>query len=722
MPQEPLCVAILWHMHQPEYRDAQTGETYLPWTRFHAVKDYYDMGALAEQAGLRLTINIVPSLMDQLAAYGAGSARETYAALTLRDASVLTDHEKNFILKSFFQLSPKYMVFPYPRFKELWDRRGAPDAQGVYANGLQAFTVQDYRDLQLWYNLTWCGRELRKNPEVAGLFARGRAFTEEDKKRLLAIQNSFIGRILPYYKKLAQSQKVEISVSPYYHPILPLLCNLQAARESQPALPMPRDSFAYPRDAREHIDRALRLYQETFGCAARGMWPSEGAISDAALNEAQEAGIQWLASDESILLNSLQKQGRAAGSLTPERKYSAYRWGNNPQGPCIFFRDHELSDLFGFSYQHWSAEDAVSDFLRRIRGIHSRLPDNGKRYIVPIVLDGENAWEHYPDNGTEFLRLLYRRLSESKDLRAVTFSEFLDSEPRRESLPSIVAGSWIYGNLATWVGHPEKNQAWEQMAAARRFLHSAQLTASDSKRTDLAFQEMMIAEGSDWLWWYGDDHQTDNAAEFDALFRGHLKNVYRHLDAAPPNSLEEPIKKAKANIKFKNPVHTISPPIDGKAVRYYDWLSAGSAIPMGGESMHRASRLFEKAFFGFDLTCFYLRLDLEAERMAKFPETSSIRVHIVSPLDCYLSLKYERNAWNCNTTHWPASDRLPKFAGNKVLELGIPLETIGVRKPEDIALFIMALENERETERFPTTGFLTIHTDPWNLDQQDWVV
>jgi alpha-amylase/alpha-mannosidase (GH57 family) len=720
MPQKELCVAFLWHMHQPDYRDIQTGETYLPWTRFHAVKDYHDMASLAQKAGIHLTINVVPSLMDQLVSYGSGNAHETHAALTLKDASILAEHEKIFLLRSFFMLSPKYMVFPYPRYKELWDRRGNPDEQGIYSSGLRNFTTQDYRDLQMWYNLTWCGQDLKGNPEIEQFFVKGRGFTEEEKARLLEIQNSFIGQILPFYGQLADSKTIEISVSPYYHPILPLLCDTRAARESQPSIPLPSDSFIYPQDAKEHIKRSLRVYEEFFGRTAGGMWPSEGALSDAALGEAREAGIRWLASDESVLLNSLQKDHRAGGYLSPEQRFCAYHWGNSPEGPCIFFRDHTLSDLFGFAYQHWPAEEAVEDFFNRLRNIRHSLPDN-RHHIVPVILDGENAWEHYPNNGADFLGALYHRLSKSEEFRAVTFSEFLELEKYREPLKSVVAGSWIYGNLATWIGHSEKNRAWELLTAARRFMNSCQSANPGKKQLDLAFHEMMIAEGSDWFWWYGDDHQTDNAAEFDALFRSHLKNVYRYLDETPPTSLDEPIKKTRSIIRLQNPVHTISPQLNGKGGDYFDWLSAGFAIPVGGDSMHRTDRLLEKVLFGFDLSYFYLRLDLTQARGSEFPETGSIGIHFTSPRECSLSLE-NTGRWSCKILQWPFQDRQPRFAGDKVLELAIPLDALGIRQPEDASLFILVLDNGREIERFPTTGFLTIHINPWTLDQQDWVV
>jgi alpha-amylase/alpha-mannosidase (GH57 family) len=723
MSKRPLCVAFLWHMHQPDYRKTQTGEIYLPWTRFHAIKDYYDMGALAERGGnVHLTINLVPSLIDQLEAYASGTADEIQSVLTLRDASSLNNEEKAFLLRTFFQLSPAHMLFPYPRYKELLDRRGPIGENTTFAS-MDSYTVQDYRDLQLWYNLTWCGPELRRDPEIAGLFEKGSGFTEEDKKRLLEIQRSFIGRILPYYRKLSNAGAVEFSISPYYHPILPLLCDLRAARESLPSVALPADSYTFPQDAREQIDRSLQVYEQLFGIRARGMWPSEGALSDASLSLARGAGLRWLASDESVLWNSLHGNAGVTGPLAPERRYSAYRWGGGDSGPCLFFRDHALSDLFGFAYYSWGATDAVADFLTRLRAIHESLPDNGRHYVVPVILDGENAWEHYPENGSIFLELLYRRLSEAGDLKTVTFSEFLDLENHREPLRSVVAGSWIYGNLATWIGHAEKNRAWELLASARRSLSSFQLENPNAPNIGPAFREIMIAEGSDWFWWYGDDHQTENAAEFDALFRSHLKDVYRLLDETPPLSLDEPIKKVRARIRSRNPVHTLTPQIDGRVSDYFEWISAGFAIPGGGDSMHRTERLVDKVFFGYDSQFFYLRIDLAPGMVETFPPSGCIRVHVTSPEKCVLALECTENReWRCRNVHGIYGAQAARFAADRIMELALPLEALGVRKPAEVTFFISVLDNDRELERFPSTGLLSVPTDPWGLDQQEWMV
>jgi alpha-amylase/alpha-mannosidase (GH57 family) len=723
MSQKPLCVALLWHMHQPDYSDAQTGEMYLPWTRLHAVKDYYDMGALAgETQGLHLTINVVPSLIDQLLAYAEGRARETCTTVTLKNASQLDDSEKAFMLRTFFHLSWKTMVFPYPRYRELLDRRGTADAKGEFPAGLRQYSAQDYRDLQMWYNLAWCGNELRRDPEILAMIRKGRAFSEQDKKRLLDLQSAFIGRILPLYRELMHNNGIELSVSPYYHPILPLLCDTHSAREALSNVPLPGEPFAYPADARAHIAGAQRRFAEVFGRAPQGMWPSEGSISDAALAIAQQAGIRWLASDEDVLAQSLHKLRHGAGPLTPEQKFSAHRWGNGQEGPCLFFRSHELSDLIGFSYSSWKAEDAASDFVHRLRLIREALPDTNRHYVVPVILDGENAWEHYPNNGADFLRSLYRKLAMSKDLRTVTCSEFLDLEPQRERLPSVLAGSWIYGNLATWIGHPEKNRGWDFLAKARAFLNESKDRPFAAAQIENGWREMMIAEGSDWFWWYGDDHQTENAAEFDALFRGHVKNVYRSLGQPYPGELDLPIKSVAVKTHYRSPVHTITPRLDGRVTDYFEWLSAGFATPGAGESMHRTRRYFDRLFFGYDAKRFFLRLDMEQSQLGNFPAHCAVRVQFVAPARYELLLsRAESGEWMCSANGGERSTA-PPFAVDKIMEVGIPLETLGIHRSDEVRFCITLLDMGSEVERFPLNGFLAVPVDPWGLDQQDWIV
>jgi len=722
MSKRPLCVAILWHMHQPDYRNVQTGEICLPWTRFHGVKDYYDMGALvADVPGLHVTINVVPSLMDQVHAYGQGTARETYAALTLRNAAELDLPEKTFLLRSFFQLPWNQMVLPYPRYRELLERRGSPDERGDYTSAADSCTTQDYRDLQVWFNLSWCGRELRQDSEIAALFLKGRDFSEEEKKRLVELQYRFMARILPFYGRLMREHGIELSLSPYCHPILPLLCDNRSAREAMPDIPLPANPFSFPGDAREQIRRAQQRYLEEFGQPARGMWPSEGSISEATATLAGEAGFRWLASDDAVLYNSLKKTHRVNHHLTAQQKFSAYRWGG---GPCFFFRDHGLSDLIGFAYARWKPLEAAADFLSRFREIWDALPDDGRYYVVPVILDGENAWEHYPDNGTEFLRALYRGLANDERLRAVTFSEFLEMESHREELGSIVAGSWIFGNLATWIGHPEKNRAWELLTAARSFFSSRQQEAAAPARLQEAFSELMIAEGSDWFWWYGDDHQTENAAQFDSLFRGRVKNVYRLLGQPHPLALDVPIKKAGEGVCYRNPVHTVSPRLDGQVTDYFEWLSAGFAIISGGTgAMHRAENHLERIFFGYDMHHFYLRLDLAGDPSEAISESSVIQVQFVAPRARLLQISRAADrTWNCEWAGDETPEHRPVLGAGRILELGIPLEALDVRSQATLRFSVSILHKNRELQRYPPHDFLDVSVDPREIDRQEWIV
>ncbi len=717
-----MCVALLWHMHQPDYGSRQTGEIYLPWTRFHAAKDYYDMGALIEDApGLRLTLNVVPSLMDQLTAYGNGTARDTYAALTLKNPGDLDAHEKEFLLRSFFQLPHQRMVEPHPRYRELLERRGAADERGRYPDGLKRFTTRDYRDLQVWFNLAWCGGELRRQPEIAALFQKGKRYTEDDKRQLIEMQQSFAGRILPLYRRLMESGSVEVSVSPYYHPILPLLCDIRSAQEMLPHLRLPEHTFSYPEDARRQIAEARRRYEEVFRKPPHGMWPPEGSLSDAAISLADESGFVWLASDEGVLANSLRKAGQASDNLPAKRKFSAYRWGE--KGPALFFRDHGLSDLIGFTYSRWNAREAAEDFVRRLKQIHSDLSNERGHHVVPIILDGENAWEHFHDNGVEFIRTLYQLLTKTPALRTVTFSEFLELEPAREPLRTIAAGSWIYSNFATWVGHPEKNRAWDLLAAARRAIGSAAAKKIDPDRAEEAWREMMIAQGSDWFWWYGDDHETQNAAEFDALFRSHVKNVYRYLGQACPPDLDLPIKKTTPEAKFRHPVHTISPRIDGKVTHYLEWLCAGFAAPGGGESMHRITRFLDKVFFGYDTRNFYVRIDFAGGRRSPLPQRCSIQLEFLFPKRGLLTLdRDEKGVWRCRDASASPDALHADFGAGKILEFAIPLEVLGILQAQETRFFVVLLDQERELERFPAIGFLSVPVDPWQLDDHEWFV
>jgi hypothetical protein len=338
-----------------------------------------------------------------------------------------------------------------------------------------------------------------------------------------------------------------------------------------------------------------------------------------------------------------------------------------------------------------------------------------------VILDGENAWEHYPNNGAEFLGRLYRGLTESGFLRTVTFSEFLELEPRLEPLQAMVAGSWIYSCLTTWIGHPEKNAAWDALSGARLAFARSEREITDLKQRESAFRELMIAEGSDWFWWYGDDHQTENAVEFDSLFRSHVRNVYRRLGQAYPAGLDVPIKKADVRTQYRSPVHTISPTLDGKVTDYFEWLAAGFATPSGGGAMHQVVRHLEKIYFGYDSSRIYVRLDF-AGGLKSLPPQAAVQLHFRSPKECVLTIEGSGSQWICSAFTCSLPDAAPAVAGGRILEIGVPFKALALRELDEVRLFVTILEKDRELERFPSTGFLVIPVDPLGLDQQEWLV
>jgi hypothetical protein len=369
-------------------------------------------------------------------------------------------------------------------------------------------------------------------------------------------------------------------------------------------------------------------------------------------------------------------------------------------------------------------EDASSNFLHRLHDVHDSLPDDGRYYVVPIILDGENAWEHYPENGVSFLRALYRGLVEDPRIRTVTLSEFLDLEPRREPLASIAAGSWIYGNLATWIGHPEKNRAWELLTAARHFLAARQQTSVKHPKLEEAYHEMLIGEGSDWFWWFGDDHQTHNAAEFDLLFRNHVKNIYLLLGEAYPTELDVPIKRAGSLAHYRNPRQTISPRLDGRVTDYFEWLPAGFVLCSGGAgSMHRTENFLDKIYFGYDTRDFYLRVDLARDLSKALLPEAFLEIRFVEPRKCRLRVARDKGSdWECRWVGPGAPSAAPQWGAGKILEIGIPLEALDILERTNLRFSLVITEKDREIERFPANDLLEVPVDPWGLDHEEWIV
>jgi alpha-amylase/alpha-mannosidase (GH57 family) len=591
MAQIKLC--FLWHMHQPFYRDLVSGEYRLPWARLHALKDYYGMVKILDEfPRVRQTFNLVPSMLLQLEDYVTGRANDRFLKVALKEAELLSAEDKEFLLSFCFQANEERVINRYPRYAELLDRmrqNGQIPGQAV-----SAFSAPMLRDLQVLSQLAWFDEEyLAKDPDIAALKLKGRDFTLADQQAIGRKENELLGKVLDAYRLAAQRGQIEVSTSAFYHPILPLLCDSNVAHVSHPYVALP-EQFAYPGDAATQLAKAKSYLEGAVEMGVRGLWPPEGAVSDAVLAIAAQAGFAWTATDEAVLERTL---GRA---LSARDKYRPYLWERGEERIHVLFRDRRLCELIGVVYARMDAEEAADHFVREL---HKAAQDRDA--TIPIILDGENAWEHYVDNGRPFLRALYRKISEDSAIEAVTVSEALrQASPAR--LERIFPASWIDGNFDIWIGADEDNRAWELLLNARRRFDQA--TSATLENRLLAWEELMIAEGSDWYWWYGPEHSALSRGEFDGLFREHLANVYRLLGDSVPGELSHTLLKPQPP-EHRAPTGMIQPVIDGKQSSHAEWVNAGRyrAAHTSGP-MHSQRAPIQELLYGSDGQNLYLWL------------------------------------------------------------------------------------------------------------------
>ncbi len=543
MSAEPLNVVLCWHMHQPEYRSPLDGRFLAPWTYLHALKDYADMAAHLEQApeGVRAVVNFPPVLLEQLAEYAVRIAAHLDTGGDLGDSllSALANPDlpearadRRALLERCLHAQQTHMIDRFPAYARLTAMtRTALETE----SGPDYLTDRHLADLLVWYHLAWMGETRRRGDQrIRCLIDKEQEYTPEDRRQLLVVMGDIMGGLLSRYGELARAGRAELSTSPYTHPILPLLLDFNAAREPRPELPLPA-APVYPggeERARWQLEQARAAFEAHFGIPPAGCWPSEGGVSAPTLTLIGDQGFTWAASSQAVLHNSLN-DGEADGNAV----YCPYR--NGDAGPLCFFRDDELSDLIAFVYKDWHADDAVGDFVHRLEGIAA---DGGAGQVVAVILDGENPWEHYPHNGFHFVPALYRALVQHDGLRLTTFSECAENDALPvATLPGIVAGSWVYGNLDTWIGNPDKNRAWDLLCEAKTVFDRKLPEITDAARRAQLERQLAVCEGSDWFWWFGDYNPATVVAEFDHLFRQHLEALYRMLDEPVPDHLGRPI-------------------------------------------------------------------------------------------------------------------------------------------------------------------------------------
>ncbi|KPV40074.1 glycoside hydrolase [Thiohalorhabdus denitrificans] len=543
--ERPLKVVLCWHMHQPQYLDPESGSYQLPWTYLHAIKDYVDMAAHLEAVpGARAVVNFAPILLEQLAGYAEQIRAHLREGAPIHDPLLAAldspvppagSEERLGLIRDCTRANRENLVERFPAFRRLVDM-----AEWLEEDPEALLYIDDQfiADLLTWYHLAWMGETVRReDPRIRGLQEKAAGFTVEDRRHLLSIIGELIESVPERYRRLAKNGQVELSVTPYAHPIVPLLLDFQSAREALPDSPLP-EKDGYPggsERARWHLREGIETFRRHFGLTPEGCWPSEGAVSAGTLRLLGELGFAWAATGEGVLGHSL---GEAYGKYGADPATNlCYPYRIQQSETACFFRDDELSDLIGFQYSDWHADDAVEDLIYRLEGIAEATADHPEP-LVPIILDGENAWEHYPENGYYFLSGLYSRLAEHPGIQLTTFRGALDGGVRANRLDRLVAGSWVYGTLSTWIGDKDKNRGWEMLVEAKeaydRCVAEGRL---DGDAVREATQQLATCEGSDWFWWFGDYNPAEVVRDFERLFRLHLSRLYRRLGETPPEYL-----------------------------------------------------------------------------------------------------------------------------------------------------------------------------------------
>ncbi len=705
----PLPVVFLWHQHQPNYYDPISEEITMPWVRLHALKDYYDMAAYIEQIpGARAVINLVPSLLEQLQAYVDG-ASDFWLDISRRPAAKLTQTEQLFLLRNFLGLHAESLVSHIPRYRQLQKLCSIHPEPERPERMLRHFDEQKLRDVVVLFHLAWCGETLKEDPLVKRLISRGGDFSEQDKDELLKIQMEFLPRVLDIHRRLQSAGVIELSTTPYFHPILPLLINTESGREQLPNAPFPEKKFSYPEDAALQVQLAQEYLHSELNLQGCGMWPSEGALSQDTCELACTAEIPWLASDEEVLRNSL-----GLDRLEPRQLYRAHQFTGRKGRVSLFFRDHALSDLIGFELATVSHKKAVDRFMRQLGVVYDSLPGDKAQFVVPIILDGENAWEHYENNGRDFLTGLYHALDKDERFQMSTFENVLAAGTPQLPLQQVRAGSWIYGTLSTWIGQEEKNRGWSYLSRTRHFYEQTRRNGKHKPETLLQMQQAMLAaEGSDWFWWYGEDHHTDHPEEFDRLFRHNQQQVYRLAGEEIPAFLKEPVLRRRSARAVEPPVQVIHPDIDGCSKNYFEWLAAGKIVQRYS-AIHRDQALVSAVRFGVDSEHFYLRVDFNSDLKTPLPDKLQVALEF-DDLEEEVLLDPERQGAFFKT------EKIGECRQQVVLEASVNLDRIQV--PRDIVSFRVRINRDTETlEVMPSFGSAEVDLDAKRVKSENWFV
>src|SRR6266852_371696 len=721
---KPLNVAFVWHMHQPYYKDDLTNTYLLPWVRLRSAKDYFKMPALLDAyPKVRATFNLVPSLLAQIEDYGKEDSVDLFLNLSKRDAADLSSEERGFIIRWMREPPRALRVQQSPRYLELASR--AADAQ---------FTSQDMRDLQVWFNLAWCDPAwAESDPRLAELKRKDRDFSESDKAPLFEAQMEIMQKVIPKYRELADRGQAELTFSPYYHPILPLLVHLDSARTANPQIQLPERHFSHREDAERQIELGQGLFERLLGRRPTGMWPSEMAVGESVVGLAAHANLTWMISDEEVLSRSLdthfyrENEGRVNA---PDQLYRPFRVEREQQSLAMVFRDSTISNSIGFDYQRMSSVEGARNLVGRLKRIRDQQGD--KDYLAVIALDGENAWEFYPRDGHDFLNAVYTELEASPDIVTTTVSDFIREHPPQQSLNHLHTGSWIGASLDTWIGDPEHNIAWDLLADTRSWLEDQSRQRPQlSDAAALGWREILITEGSDWFWWFSRKHDSGMDAIWDNQFRLHLRNVYKLMGQRAPARLFQPIFQRTPTPERQAPAEIISP----KSRSDPAWSKAGFYIVGSGfGALHRPAGVVERVLYGCDAERVYIRIDsprsaaeLESQKIEFWlycsgPPTSGHGGKLQLPLavtpateigfDVAHVVRVIPRAKGASVTvarvntEQTKAEPVAEFDQGDPLFISVPLKLLGRHGGDSLEMALIVSREGRDIEQVPPTGSL----------------
>ncbi len=605
-----LSIAFYWHMHQPVYQLNVDSDYLMPWVRLHGVKDYLDMLLISEKYDkLKLNFNLGPALLDALINYGENDYHDIHSRLTITNVADLTNDDKEFILNNFFDAEYSSMVFPFESYNELYQKRFSNENVDI-----TLFSDQEYSDIMALFNLVWIDPSYKKMfTDLNELIKKGKNYTFKDRLDIIEIHRKIIRMIIPKYKEFWEKGKIEITTNPYYHPILPAMIDIEKAQKGLATVDSTLFDLNLAKDAKFQTEIAIERIEELFDKRPKGIWPSEQCVSPEVLDIFKELGIDWTISDEGVLSSSIDFDFVRDFKGYLEDPYflmKTYKYKTKSSDINLIFRDSVIPNLISFEYANHDPKSAAEDLYDRIKVIQNKIqisPD--KNHLLTIAMDGENCWENYIEDGAAFLENIYSLIEEDETLETVLISDYIKKEKYHKELKKIHSGSWINRNFQLWVGEPVKNMAWSYLKQVKKDFDSFVKANPKDKIIPYAHRELMIAEGSDWFWWYGEPNDSGQDHIFDYLFRERLKNVYRYLRQDIPKNLDLPLISLFTK-PSRYPRNSITPKIDGLYESDEDdWLNAGCIdIPNG--PILQDNKLFDKICYGSDSNNFYLRLYL----------------------------------------------------------------------------------------------------------------